>query len=1037
MGITEISIKRPALVIVVFTVLGILGFLSFKQLNYNLLPKFEAPVISVVTLYPGAAAGEVETSVTKKVEDALSSLEKLDKITSVTQEGISMVTVTLLQSAKVDLVIQDAQRKVNAIMFTLPDEVEAPILNKFSTDDFPIMQMGLTANMNPTEFFKLVEDRIQPQLSKVEGVGRIRLVGGDERQIKINIDPGKLSAFHVSLSQVTQAILNANQDFPTGKVETGEEQYSLRVAAKFSSLDQIRKLVVATSSNGSRVTVQDIAEVENGIADKTMINRIDGRNSIGFVVQKQTDANAVDVSAKVRKEITKIEELYKTSNMKFSIANDSSIYTLASADAVTHDLMLAVVIVAFVMLVFLHSLRSSLIVMVAIPASMISTFILMYVCNFSLNLMTLMALSLVVGILVDDSIVVLENIYRHMEMGKDKRTAALDGRNEIGFTALAITLVDVVVFLPMSMVSGMIGNIVREFSLVVVFSTLMSLFVSFTITPMLASRFGKLNHFTTATMWGKISLGIESWFTSLQNSYGNILEWALTHRKTVYAITLVLFAGSIALVPTGFIGSEFFAQADRGELVVSLELEPQVNLYQNNQVTRDVENLILARPEVQRVFSNVGYSGTQMAGSATNYRSEMTVILKDKKERSMSTEEFGNDIKMEISRIPGVKAKAAPVGITGNANQAPIQIVLKGTDVVKVREAAELVLAVAQKVPGVTDAELSTEDPKPELQVKIDRDRMADLGLSVTEVGTTLQTAFSGNEKSKYREGQYEYDIKISLDKFNRKNAADVSNITFINQKGQQIALNQFATVLQEPGATKLERRDRVSSITVNSQVVGRPVGTVGADIQNEMKDKQLPEGISIEYAGSLQQQSDAFGSLGAAMGIAIIFVYLVMVALYDSFLYPFIVLFSLPVALIGALLALALALQNLSIFAIIGMIMLMGLVAKNAILIVDFTNHLKEQGKSVHDALIESGKERLRPILMTTFAMIFGMLPIALASGAGAETKNGLAWVIIGGLTSSLLLTLVLVPAAYMTFERIIERVKRLVERRKVKLAV
>ena len=438
----------------------------------------------------------------------------------------------------------------------------------------------------------------------------------------------------------------------------------------------------------------------------------------------------------------------------------------------------------------------------------------------------------------------------------------------------------------------------------------------------------------------------------------------------------------------------------------------------------------------QRVFSSVGYSGSQMAGSATNYRSEMTVILKDKKERKMSTEEFGNDIKKEIGKIPGVKAKAAPVGITGNANQAPIQIVLKGTDVSKVRQAAEIVLAVAQKVPGVTDAELSTEDPKPELQVKIDRDRMAALGLSVAEVGTTLQTAFSGNDNSKYREGQYEYDIKISLDKFNSRNADDVSKITFINQKGQQISLNQFATVLQEPGATKLERRDRVASITVNSQVIGRPVGTVGDDIKNEMKNKQLPEGITIEYAGSLQQQSDAFGSLGAAMGIAVIFVYLVMVALYDSFLYPFIVLFSLPVALIGALLALALAMQNLSIFAIIGMIMLMGLVAKNAILIVDFTNHLKEQGKSVHDALIESGKERLRPILMTTFAMIFGMLPIALASGAGAETKNGLAWVIIGGLTSSLLLTLVLVPAAYMTFEKIIERVKRLVDRRKVKVA-
>lgn len=1026
MSITEISIKRPALVIVVFTVLSILGLMSYKQLTYNLLPKFEAPVVSVVTLYPGAAAGEVETSVTKKIEDALSSLENLDRIQSTSQEGVSLVTVQLLQSANVSQALQDAQRKVNSIMFTLPDEVDAPILNKFSTDDIPIMQMGLTANLNPAQFYKLVEDRIQPQLAKVEGVGQIRLVGGDERQIKVNIDPKKLNAYRLSLAGVTQTLLNANQDFPTGKVEGAGEQYSLRVAAKFTTLEQIRNLIVSSQANGSKVTIGDIAEVQDGIADKTTLNRINGRNSIGLVIQKQTDANAVEVSEKVRKEIEKIEKTYEANKIKFSIANDSSIYTLASAKAVQFDLMLAVIIVAGVMLAFLHSLRSSIIVMVAIPASMISTFILMYLFHFSLNLMTLMALSLVVGILVDDSIVVLENIYRHLEMGKDKRTAAIDGRNEIGFTALAITLVDVVVFLPMSMVSGMIGNIVREFSLVVVFSTLMSLFVSFTITPMLASRFGKLDHFTKETLWGRISLGFESLFSSLQNGYENILRYSLGHRKLVYLFAFLLFAGSIALVPLGFVGTEFFAQADRGELVISLELEPQINIYQNNQITRKIEELVLKRPEVQRVFSSVGYSGSQMAGSPTNYRSEMTVILKDKKDRSVTAEEFGDLMKKEIQRFPGVKVKAAPIGITGNANQAPIQIVLTGTDLDKLREAAELVLEVTAKIPGTADAELSTEDPKPELQVKIDRDRMASLGLSVAEVGTALQTAFNGNDNSKFRDGPFEYDIAISLDKFNRKSPDDVRSIPFINSKGQLITLSQFADVNQELGATKLERRDRVSSITVNAQVIGRPVGTVGADIQAAMKDKPLPDGISIQYSGQLQQQSDAFGSLGAAMLVAIIFVYLIMVALYDSFLYPFIVLFSLPVALIGALLALALALQNLSIFAIIGMIMLMGLVAKNAILLVDFTNHQREQGATVFDALIESGRERLRPILMTTLAMVFGMLPIALASGAGAETKNGLAWVIIGGLTSSLLLTLVLVPAAYMTFDNWIGKLKR-----------
>ena len=1025
MSITEISIKRPALIIVIFTVLGILGVLSYQQLSYNLLPKFEAPVLSVVTVYPGAAAGEVETSVTKKVEDALASLENLDKLLSTSQEGVSLVTVQLKQAADIDQSVQDAQRKINAQLTNMPDEVQAPTINKFSTDDLPILQMGVTAEMQPTEFYKLVEDRIQPTLAKIEGVGQIRLIGGDQREIQVNVNPEKLRAYNLSLNQVMQTIVSANQDFPTGKVESTEQQYSLRVAAKYQSLDELRKQVVKFQPTGSRVTVGDVAEVQDGIAERTTLNRINGRTSIGMAIQKQADANAVDVSAKVRAELANIEKTYAAEKVKFSIASDSSIYTLASADAVEFDMMLAIIIVAAVMLIFLHSLRSSLIVMVALPASMISTFILMYVFGFSLNLMTLMALSLVVGILVDDSIVVLENIYRHMEMGKDKRTASLDGRNEIGFTAVAITLVDVVVFLPLSLVSGLIGNIVREFSLVVVFSTLMSLFVCFTITPMLVSRFGKLDHFTRDTLWGRISLGFEDLFKSLQNSYTNILNWCLNHRKTVYLATFLMFVGSVALVPAGFIGSEFFAQSDRGELIVQLEMEPQVTLYQNNQVTRQAEEILLQRPEVDKIFSNVGYGSGAMAGSATNYLSEITVILVDKKDRAISAEEFGNQVKEQIQKIPGVKVKAAATSITGSANQAPVQVVLKGTEMDDVQAAANTVFAVTKSTPGTADVEFSIEDPRPELQVKLDRDRMAALGLSVAEVGSTLRTAFSGNDDSQYREGPFEYDINISLDRFNRQSLEDVSNLTFVNNLGQQIALKQFAQVTQELGASKLERRDRVSAITVNAQVIGRPVGTVGQEIQAAMATKKLPEGVTVQYAGAMEQQSDAFGSLGAAMLVAIVFVYLIMVALYDSFVYPFIVLFSLPVALIGALLALALAKQNLSIFSIIGMIMLMGLVAKNAILLVDFTNQQRAEGKSVRDALIEAGRERLRPILMTTLAMVFGMLPIALASGAGAETKNGLAWVIIGGLTSSLLLTLVLVPAAYMSVEKLISKVK------------
>lgn len=1024
MSITEIAIKRPALIIVVFTVLALLGILSYQQLNYNLLPEFDAPVMTIVTTYPGAAASEVETSVTKDVEDALSSLGNLDKIQSTSQEGVSMVTIQLTQNANIDLAVQDAQQKINSILSDLPDDVDNPSINKFSTSDLPVLQLGATASLPPTTFYKLMEDRIQPQLAKISGVGQITLVGGEQREIQINIDPAKLQAFNLSISTVTQAINSANQDFPTGKIETTDAQYSLRVAAKFTNLDQIRNLVVKQNSDGSKVRVSDIGEVIDGVAEQTTINRVNGTSSIGVIIQKQTDANAVQVSELAREKLAELEKTYAKDNVKFTIGNDSSVYTLASADAVMEDLILAVIIVAIVMLFFLHSLRNSVIVLVALPTSIISTFILMYLFGFSLNLMTLMALSLVVGILVDDSIVVLENIYRHMEMGKKKREAALDGRNEIGFTALAITLVDVVVFLPMSLVNGIIGNIVREFSLVVVFSTLMSLMVSFTVTPLLASRFGKLTNLNEKGMWNAVLRKFEAAFDSFKDLYTSLLTWVLNGKRwVVYLVTVILFIGAISLVPTGFIGAEFTPQSDRGELVIKLEFDPEIALYQNNIISRKVEKILLERPEVERVMSNIGYSSSSLAGSSTNYFSQLTVKLVDKDKRTLGVAEFGDEMREAIMEIPGVKATASPTSIMGGADDAPIQISVLGTDLEEIRPIAEKIKKVTEQTAGTVDVSFSIEDPKPEVQVHIDRERLAAFGLDVATVGSVLRTAFNGNDDSKYREEPYEYDILISLDDFNRKSIADVQELTFINSQNQRVALKQFADVTQELGASKLERKDRLSSITVNAQVVGRPVGTVGADIQAVLDQEKLPDGIEIQYGGDLEQQGDAFSSLGIALMMAIILVYLIMAALYDNFIDPFIVLFSLPVALIGALLALALSLNNLSIFSIIGMIMLMGLVAKNAILLVDFANHLQGQGMQMKESLVEAGRERLRPIMMTTVAMVLGMLPIALASGSGAEFKNGLAWAIIGGLSSSLLLTLVLVPSVYMTIKGRIEK--------------
>ncbi|CCH52564.1 Nodulation protein nolG [Fibrisoma limi BUZ 3] len=1022
MSVSEIAVKRPLLVLTVFTVLILFGALSYQQLSYNLLPKFEANVVSVATTYRGASADEVETNVTKRIEDALSSLEGLDRMTSTSQEGASIVVIQLKNGVNTTLAQQDAQRKVEQIINLLPDEADRPIINKFSTDELPVLRMGVTANLPPTQLYDLIDDNIKPQLSNVSGVGQVNVIGGNEREIQVNVNQEKLRGYGLSIGQVSQAIAAANTSFPAGQLETRESQYSIRFDASVETTNRMRNLIVARRANGSEVLLKNVAEVVDATTKPTAINHINAQPSIGLQIQKQSDANAVSVSQQTQQRIKQLEKQYSNINLKFNIAADQSVYTLASADAVVFDMGLAILIVSVVMLLFLHSFRSAMFVLVALPSSMIPTFALMYLMGFSLNLMTLMALSLVVGILVDDSIVVLENINRHLEMGKDKRTAALDGRSEIGFTALAITLVDVVVFVPLAMTGGLIGNILREFALVVVFSTLMSLLVSFTLTPLLASRFGKIEVLNPKSLWGRLNIGFENMISRLTEAYGRILVWVLGHKRYIFLAVIALLVGSIALVPAGFIGGAFMPQSDQGEMNVNIELAPTASIYQTNSLAQRAEQIIMKHPEVTNVFTNVGYSSNGLATASNSNIADLNVKLVDKKQRTISTEEFGQVLKKEVGQIPGVKVTVSPVGIVG-AQQAPIQIAVKGTNLKDIREAAATVMNVTKSVPGTQDVKYSVKDPKPEVTVNLDREKMAQLGINATDVGMALQNAFRGNDQSKFKQGGNEYDILISLDRFDRTNPEDISRLTFVNNQGRTFELSQFATVQEQIGESVLERIDRLSSVTINAQVVGRPVGTVGSDIQAKMAQQKLPEGVSIQYLGQLQQQSDAFGSLGLALGIAILLVYFIMVALYESVVYPFVVLFSIPVALIGALLALALTMESLTVFSIVGMIMLLGLVAKNAILIVDFANQLKAEGHDVVHALIEAGKERLRPILMTTLAMILGMLPIALASGAGAETKNGMAWVIIGGLTSSMLLTLLVVPAMYLVVDRLIAR--------------
>lgn len=1024
MKIAEISIKRPSIVIVVFTLLILGGIFSYTQLGYDLIPKFTVNVISITTTYPGASPSEVENTVTRKIEDAVSSLENIKKLEAKSFESVSTVTVTLTTEADVDYSLNDAQRKINAILKDLPEDTDPPSLNKFSLSDLPIVSMGATANMNNVEFFDLMDQKIQPVLSRINGVAQVNLIGGEEREIRVELDPRQLNAHGMDIPQVQQAIASANLDFPTGNIKTRERTMIVRLSGKFRTVDELRDLVIG-AKDGIQIRLSDVAEVLDSKKDVEKISRIDQKSTILVQVIKQSDANAVAVSEGVREVIDDLENEYADLELKLEIVNDSSEFTLAAADSVIHDLFLAVVLVAFVMLFFLHSIRNSVIVMVSIPASLIATFIGIYLFGYTLNLMSLLALSLVVGILVDDAIVVLENIYRHMEMGKNRVRASYDATKEIGFTVTAITLVIVVVFLPIAMSSGLVTDIIAEFCVTVIIATMFSLLSSFTIVPWLSSRFGKLEHITGKTMFGRLILAFESGLDRFTKTVTQILKWSLVHKRRTLLVVVILFVASIALVPMGFIGTEFFPKADRGQFLVQLELPKDATIEKTNVITQEVEDFLAHKKEIVSMVATVGQSSDGIAATqATVYKSEIDVKLIDKDQRKDNSYVYAAKVKREIERkFPGVKVKTVPVGLIGSAEQAPLALVVTGNTLDSALVFAEKAASQLENISGATGVKLSVETGSPEILVQVDRDKMAALGLSLQQVGGTMQIALSGNQDSKFRAGSYEYDINVQFDDHGKSNLRDVKEITFTNGKGENVQLQQFAEVTESSGPSFLERRDKSASVTVQGQSVGRPTGTIAAEWETEFSKLERPKGVNYVWGGDMENQSEGFGSLGIALLAAIILVYLVMVALYDSFVHPFIVLFSIPLSFVGALLALGLTNNSLNVFTILGIIMLIGLVCKNAILLVDFANHRKDEGEDTFNALIQANHARLRPILMTTIAMVIGMVPIALASGAAAELNNGLAWVIIGGLLSSLFLTLIIVPVVYAIFDSLLER--------------
>ena len=1027
MNITQISIKRPSLIIVLFGLFTLLGIIGYTNLNYELMPDFNQPVVVIKTIYPGAEPEEVESSVSKKIEDALSNLEGVDYMLTKSLPNASVIIANMKYGTDLDKTMQDAQRYIDNIRKDLPADILSPEMSKVSPNDLPIMQISATSNMRATDFYQKMKDEYLPQLQQIKGVAEITLLGGEEREIQVKADQEKLKMYGISLMQISEAINRSGVDVPAGKVQTDKVSNPVRLAGKFASIEDIRNVQIAMPVPGSPVYVRDVATVTDGVKEISSVNRYNGKNGIGMLLKKQGDANAVEVSRQVHAKLKSIEEQHQAENVHFAIADDSTQNTIAAVNSVVFDLTLAVILVSFVMLLFLRSVRNSLIVLVAIPTSLITAFAVMWMLGYTLNLMTLLAMSLIIGILVDDATVVLENIQRHLDMKKDKRTAALDGRMEIGYAAVSITLVDVVVFVPILFLQVFVADMLKQFSVVVITSTLTSLLVGFTLTPWLASRIGKAEDMKPTNVFNRFLLWFEEQLTRFINWYGRQLSWVLNHKLITVGAIVLLFVLTGVMMKAGIIGKELIATGDQGKFSMYMEYDKTIALQQNNITSHKIEDFISAQPEVATLFSNVGGPSTGIGslGVGSVNKTEFTIQLKNPKERPKETTE-AYMIKLRSAlqdQYPGIHFSMAALGLIPRS--APIEITLSGNNLNAVMQSAQNLKVALEDIPGADNVQLSVEEGSPELLVIPDMERMQRLGLSTGYTGMNLRTAFAGNEDATMTENGTEFPIRIWLDNFDRKNRGDLEALNIINPKGMPVQVSQFAAVVQSNSPSLLERKDRQTAVTLTANALGKPSGTVADEVLAYLKIYPLPAGIDMSWGGDIKRQNESFGALGSVLMISFILIYLIMVALYDSFVYPFVVLFSIPVAIIGAFLALNLSMNQLSLFSLLGMIMLMGLVAKNAILIVDYTNQLKERGMHFKEALIEAGKTRMRPILMTTLAMVFGMLPIALAKGSASEWKNGLAWVIIGGLLSSLILTVYLVPVVYYAVDSVQIRIK------------
>ena len=1013
MNITRFSIRRPVGISMIVLLLVILGLYSYFYMGVELLPDTENPYIGVHAKYDGAGPEEMEQQVVKPLEEAFSSLSDLKQITSTVSSESAFILLEFNDTVDPDMALLDATKKANSIQGSLPDDMDEPSVMKRSNDDIPVMEIAINSSKSLTEMKWSAEYIFQDELAKAGGVSEVEVMGQELQDVIVDVDKDKLRFYDFSLNDIVKVIGQETVLVPAGSVYTEKKEINVRLVEQYNSLEDVRNLQL-TNNDGLTVYLSQLADIQLKDTRKTNYSRVDGQETISMIVFKNSDANVVQTAEAVNEKLDELREKYP--DYQFTIVSETAKYVKQSLHNTLGTLIEGIITTSLVLYFFLRGWRSSLMVAIAIPTSLIASIFIMYLAGFTFNMLSLLGMTLCIGILVDDSIVVLENIHRHLAMGKSAAQAAEDGRMEIGLAAIAITLCDVVVFLPIAFMSGTVGQLFRQFGLTIVFATLFSLFISFTLTPMLASKFYQNGLIEPE---GRLWSLFDQAEKKLLLNYERFLRWSIEHWKRILLLVTIVFIAVMSLLPLGFIGSEYMPQTDEGTIRISLDLPIGMNVGETDKVVREVEKFVADIPEVKHYLSYVGRSGENKAN--------ITVQLVDKKDRRRDIWQIIEEIRKFTASFSDVRVmvnaeqSSMGTGKGGIGGNAALQFELLGSNNGSLEKAAEEMVSYMQKMRGVRDVKSSYEDGMPEYKLQVDRRRLNYYGLSLSDVENTFRTAIAGKTAAvvtgDVSNNGEDRDILVRLKNGDSFQPSDLEYIA-VGEGEQQIYLGQIAEVKKSTGPLTIRRVDKARSIRLQANLSDRSLQDAMNEIKQKIERDYTKQGIKYQFTGQGKSMDDTFKQMFMALALSIILVYMLLAVLYESVLTPFIRMLSLPLGLIGSLFCLFITGNTINLYSLIGILVMDGLVAKNGTLLLDYTLHLKAEGVDPVNAVIQAGKTRLRAILMTSFTMVAGMLPTALALSEGSESKVSMAWVIIGGMISSTFFTLIVIPIVFILLE-------------------